>query len=194
MAYPPEPMRQPSGRKPAPDRLSTVQDFINTRDIEGQHEHIGTADELDAWLRQRRLLDSDAPACTDDDVRRAHALREALRQIAAANHDLSNPAPGPVAVVEDSARRAALTLTFSQDGGWRLDSDADGSDRAFGRLLAIMYDAIRSDRWQRLKACSRDACRWVFWDGSPNHKGRWCSMAICGNRSKVAAYRRRTDS
>jgi predicted RNA-binding Zn ribbon-like protein len=41
----------------------------------------------------------------------------------------------------------------------------------------------------RLKACRN--CRWSFYDYSPNRSATWCSMQICGNRTKTRAYRRR---
>ncbi|HWL91166.1 MAG TPA: CGNR zinc finger domain-containing protein, partial [Actinomycetota bacterium] len=31
----------------------------------------------------------------------------------------------------------------------------------------------------------------VFFDGSKNKSGKWCSMAACGNRAKVRAFRER---
>jgi predicted RNA-binding Zn ribbon-like protein len=43
----------------------------------------------------------------------------------------------------------------------------------------------------RLRACRRDACQWVFYDASRNRSGVWCSMDVCGARTKMAAYRRR---
>ncbi|TMI13474.1 CGNR zinc finger domain-containing protein, partial [Candidatus Bathyarchaeota archaeon] len=42
--------------------------------------------------------------------------------------------------------------------------------------------------WARLKACSSDTCRYAFYDNSKNHTGKWCSMAVCGNRNKVRKY------
>ena len=45
--------------------------------------------------------------------------------------------------------------------------------------------AVRNRTWERLKACSRDTCRWAFYDGSRNHSARWCSMSGCGNIVKM---------
>ena len=58
-------------------------------------------------------------------------------------------------------------------------------------LLAITYDAQRDGTWARLKICHHDACRWAFFDESRSRTATWCAMGICGNRTKVAAYRRR---
>ncbi len=39
--------------------------------------------------------------------------------------------------------------------------------------------------------CSSDTCQWAFYDRSKNRSGRWCSMQVCGNRTKTRAYRAR---
>ena len=45
---------------------------------------------------------------------------------------------------------------------------------------------MRDGTWGRLKACAEDGCRWAFYDASRNQSGRWCSMAVCGNRPRAA--------
>jgi hypothetical protein len=42
-----------------------------------------------------------------------------------------------------------------------------------------------------MKACPGPHCGWLFYDASRNSSSTWCSMAICGNRTKTAAYRKR---
>ncbi|HEY8066824.1 MAG TPA: CGNR zinc finger domain-containing protein [Methylosinus sp.] len=44
---------------------------------------------------------------------------------------------------------------------------------------------------ERLKHCANPACSMVFYDRGRNNIRRWCTMAICGNRDKVAQYRAR---
>lgn len=185
-------MPQPGGRAPAPGQLHVVQDFINTRDIEHGADVLDTAETLGRWLRRRELLDRGERLQNRTDLERARRLREALRALCAANHDQQPPPPEPVEIVEATARRAVLTVSHSRDAGWRLQPQTAGLDRALGRLVAVVYDAISSDRWWRLKVCQNNACLWAFWDASPNRAGRWCAMAICGNRAKITAYRQRT--
>jgi predicted RNA-binding Zn ribbon-like protein len=62
---------------------------------------------------------------------------------------------------------------------------------ALTRILLIVAAADAAGTWSRLKACSASDCRWVFYDRSPTRSGCWCSMRICGSRSKSRAYRRR---
>ncbi|WP_210767789.1 CGNR zinc finger domain-containing protein [Cellulomonas humilata] len=44
----------------------------------------------------------------------------------------------------------------------------------------------------RLKACANPDCQWVYYDGSRNRSGRWCSMTECGDVMKARAYRQRS--
>jgi predicted RNA-binding Zn ribbon-like protein len=46
-------------------------------------------------------------------------------------------------------------------------------------------------RWDRLKICPADDCRWAFYDRSKNRFRHWCSMAECGVRAKSRAFRAR---
>jgi predicted RNA-binding Zn ribbon-like protein len=64
-----------------------------------------------------------------------------------------------------------------------------------GEIVAALHAAIWAGEFDRLKACERESCRYVYHDRSRNRSGRWCSMSICGAREKSArAYRRRLAS
>ena len=43
----------------------------------------------------------------------------------------------------------------------------------------------------RVRQCANPNCQLLFCDDSRTRRRRWCSMALCGNRSKVAAFARR---
>jgi len=43
----------------------------------------------------------------------------------------------------------------------------------------------------RVRKCGSPSCILFFYDTSRNRTRRWCSMDLCGNRAKVAAYYRR---
>jgi predicted RNA-binding Zn ribbon-like protein len=43
--------------------------------------------------------------------------------------------------------------------------------------------------FELVKRCEDDTCVLWFFDQTKSHNRRWCSMEICGNRHKVAAYR-----
>ena len=39
-----------------------------------------------------------------------------------------------------------------------------------------------------VRRCANPRCRLFFYDDSRTHRRRWCSMAVCGNRQKVASF------
>ena len=45
-----------------------------------------------------------------------------------------------------------------------------------------------------LRLCANPRCGLFFYDTSRTHRRRWCSMTVCGNRHKVAAFARRHAS
>lgn len=46
----------------------------------------------------------------------------------------------------------------------------------------------------RLRLCANPRCGLFFYDTSRTRRRRWCSMTVCGNRHKVAAFARRHAS
>jgi predicted RNA-binding Zn ribbon-like protein len=72
-----------------------------------------------------------------------------------------------------------------------LAPSATGVDGALGRILSGVGEAMLVGTWPRLKACRAGECTWAFWDGARNRSRTWCSMAVCGNRTKARAFRRR---
>ena len=61
-----------------------------------------------------------------------------------------------------------------------------------GALALIAADAaelLGTELRERLRICPGPGCRGRFLDDSPAGRRRWCSMAVCGNRSKAAVHR-----
>ncbi len=52
-------------------------------------------------------------------------------------------------------------------------------------------DLLSTDDLSLVKRCQNPQCILFFYDTTKNHARRWCSMAACGNRAKVAAHYRR---
>ena len=50
---------------------------------------------------------------------------------------------------------------------------------------------VSSEDFAYVKACEGPACTLLFADHTRGHLRRWCRMAVCGNRAKQAAHRRR---
>ncbi len=181
---------QPAGRAPAPPPLDLVQDFVNTEIPEWARDDIGTPAELERWLRARRLLGAGETVDAAGFVAARH-VRSALRDLALLN--TLGEAPGAELRRHLDDALAGVVLAARVTGEGRLVAGAIGEavPRALGTLLTIVLEAEAAGTWERLKACRKDSCRWLFYDGSRNRSSNWCSMSICGNRAKTAAYRRR---
>lgn len=173
----------------APGRLELVRELVNTRDVEKGTNAIATAAGLAAWLAAHGLA-GQGVAVTEADVARAVGVREALRALTLANNGAPLSADAGEALAAQ-ARRGRVGVTFHDDGSAPLEAAADGVDGALGTVLGVVAEAIHDGSFRRLKACRADTCHWAYYDGSRNGTRRWCSMDVCGNRTKVRAFRSR---
>jgi len=180
---------QPAGRPPAPGRLAFVQAFLNSFWDLGRHgaEVWCSPADYGRWLAARGFRGAAGQA----DLRRALELREAIRALCLANHDGAR-ASGAEATVDRIAREvaagAALAPSLARDA---LEPTGDGPDAACALVASIVFAARADGSFARLKACPHEHCGWAFYDTSRNRSGQWCSMRLCGNRTKGAAFRRR---
>lgn len=59
------------------------------------------------------------------------------------------------------------------------------------RLATAAARLITEADFHHVRNCEGPSCTLFFLDVSKNHKRRWCSMEVCGNRAKAAAFRNR---
>jgi predicted RNA-binding Zn ribbon-like protein len=173
-----------------PRDLEVVIDFINTLDVEKQADSLTSPNELSSWLRSQDLLSDDDPDAQKPDLTRAIELREALRALALANNG-NRQSPDAWATLERAASAGRLSVHFDRGGDVDVRPEAGGITGALTLLLARVAAAVADGTWPRVKACRSDTCEWAFYDRSRNHSAVWCEMAVCGNRTKVRAYRQR---
>jgi predicted RNA-binding Zn ribbon-like protein len=173
----------PGDRAPAPGSLALVQAFVNSVDAEHGPDLFEDAAGLAEWLDRHGL----AAEVGADDPAAAGEVREALRALLHANNGASHDAAA-AAALDRAARRAGLEPAF---GAAALVPRAGGVDGAVGHVLAAAFAAMLDGSWQRLKACPREVCGWAFYDRSSNASATWCSMRVCGGRTKAGAYYRR---
>jgi len=178
-----------TGRKPAPGQLVIIQGFINTLDIEAGVDDIGTEKLLKDWLVRHGLLRA-AETVSSPDLQTALSLRKALRSLLLANNGES-VRPAWLTQLNHLLSQFPLAVSCDQNGTPSLIPVGHGMTGAFGLLLSQVVSAVNDGTWSRLKACRESNCQWVFYDGSKNHSGRWCSMSVCGSREKARAFRRR---
>jgi predicted RNA-binding Zn ribbon-like protein len=166
--------------------------FVNTRDVETRVDEIGDRGELEKWIAASDA-GVGAPNVDAAGHRRVLALREALRALLRANN-------GGVVLDEDlaplneAAARARYRTAIDSEGVLRIDPAGDGLD-AFEERLVLAVERVQAlGGWARLKACPAEDCQWAFFDRSRNRSRTWCSMEVCGNRSKTRSYRGRRSS
>jgi predicted RNA-binding Zn ribbon-like protein len=181
---------EPGDRTPAPGSLSLVQAFVNTIDREHAVDDLASPRGLADWLVAHELCPR-PPRVTAADLADAVALREGLRALLLANNGERLP-PAAVADVNRVAARCPLAVTFAADGAPSTSSTQDGVWGGLAQVLAAAQQAALDGTWPRLKACQAEICRWAFYDRSKNRSSHWCSMSLCGARSKVRAFRART--
>lgn len=185
---------QSGGREPAPGELGLVQAFVNSHyDLAHEHgaELLHSPSALASWLEARGLLDRACAAkISRADLRRALDIREGLRAMLAANNGAAWDQQAVEKLNRAAAARPAVLIQFHRDGP-SLELYERDIDGAFALLLGIVARAQLDGTWARFKACPGDDCGWAFYDYSRNQASAWCSMSVCGSRSKARAYRQR---
>ena len=122
---------------------------------------------------------------------RARALRQVLRALASRNAHGSTSDDDPRIAFAALASEMPLRFALGERGDLRIAPADRGVNGALAEILSRVFEAQVSGEWRRLKSCPGPHCGWLFYDASRNASSRWCSMSICGNRTKTAAYRQR---
>jgi predicted RNA-binding Zn ribbon-like protein len=83
-----------------------------------------------------------------------------------------------------------------QAGVWKIEFVAreGGLDWLLAAVARSGAEIIAEGARARLRLCANPHCGLFFYDNSRTRRRRWCSMAVCGNRSKVAAFARKHAS
>jgi predicted RNA-binding Zn ribbon-like protein len=82
------------------------------------------------------------------------------------------------------------------DGIWRIEFIAreGGLDWLLAAIARSAAEIVAEGPGARLRLCANPRCGLFFYDASRTHRRRWCTMAVCGNRNKVAAFARKHGS
>ncbi len=172
-------------------RGSLALDFAGTvgsRVSDAPEERIPDGDALSAWLREAGLVED--AAATEEDLAQARRLREAIHQLGDAIVAGRPLAARALATLNDAAaglRLGAPRLDRTRTVRWDADRPVA---LALARVAADAIDRFASDAG-RLTHCELPGCGALLLSRSRSDRRRWCSMELCGNRAKVAAYRNR---
>lgn len=171
----------------APGGLGLVQDFLNTRGIDGYGPDLlgdpelargWAAAAIRAWSSVRDV-NLQAPELSDGDLVKLRSLRAAIEQLVAGEP----PSSGGVGVVASFALSDAGELRLDPSGsGWRWLASA-----LWGEILLSQH----ADTWRRIKRCHNHRCGSTFYDRSKNNSGVWHDVKTCGNAVNLRASRAR---
>ena len=170
-------------------------DFLNTRPvIDGKPvELLPDSASLLRWLQATGLLTKGRAAQVvpkaDAGLSKLREFREAWRQVVLRLEYGRPPAPSFI----NRLNRLLLQHPFvdqivrSKPGLKRTRHfDLRCAEDAFGPLLDDMVSLLTTADRSRIRKCA--SCVLHFRDTSKKGTRRWCSMRLCGNRLKVAAY------
>jgi predicted RNA-binding Zn ribbon-like protein len=153
------------------------------------------------WLRETELsggqnlevAEPDAPAALETVRNLRHAWKTTLEQIMARH--------GVQAQFIKQLNRILCLDTFSETLGvegkigfhlYRSRSLLTGRPLALAILARSIAEFLITAEFKYLRRCANtDSCVLVFYDTTKNHRRQWCSNSMCGNRYKVAEFRRR---
>lgn len=171
-------------------------DFINSEYGIGDNRHDCLTDDQSVtdWLRKAGLLpDIRDHQIPDGMLAEARKLRCSARSIV--NAAMSRVAVD-LSVVNQVLEVGRPEKKLEWDGETQqLRVAVYQNIRSPSGLLWPITDAlvnlVTSDKFEFVRQCEAHDCILLFHDLSKSHRRRWCSMATCGNRMKVAAFRSR---
>jgi predicted RNA-binding Zn ribbon-like protein len=122
---------------------------------------------------------------------RASSLRNGARQIFHSLIRRETPRAEHVEPVNDMLRvtEGHDELAFGA-GRWRIEFVAreSGLEWLLAAVARSAAEIVAEGAGARVRVCANPECGLFFYDGSRTKRRRWCSMAVCGNRHKVASF------
>ena len=179
-------------------------DFINTDLVmNGQPtDLLSSFQDLVAWLVQAGLLTEKDAARIEggggydamETLKQAKAFRSTMRNMA---ERLAARKPVPqaaLALINQLLRHRIGYAQVTRRNGLferRYEAGFEDANHVLGLLAEAASDLLCTCDLSLVKQCQNPACVLFFYDTTKNHARHWCSMDLCGNRSKVAAHYRR---
>jgi len=182
----------------------TILDFLNTKPVLGGEpvELLSDAHALERWLivskfarssKTKSLLRSwrsspEAAAFVEELV----AFRERLRSAVVRIEGSSLPSDSFLAEVNSLLLRyPSYSFLNTTDGKIRRETFFEPRQPAdfWAPIIDATANLLSEPDISRLRKC--ESCVIHFFDTSKKGSRRWCSMNICGNKLKVAAYQKR---
>ncbi|AXW86008.1 hypothetical protein AU509_07735 [Lonsdalea britannica] len=172
-----------------------VLDFINSAYGVGEAFQDCLTDDASvvSWLKAAGQLPDDFSDIPSGLAERARALREAAGRMIASGRAGVACCPDTVNQVLDQGRPTRRLEWDEQASAFKLierrrDDQIDSLLEPIASALAVL---LSGESLKYVRRCEAHDCTLMFLDTTKSHRRRWCSMALCGNRMKVAAFRSR---
>lgn len=172
-------------------------DFINSEYGVGDDRHDCFDDDRSviAWLETAGVVPEGVEA-PPELLAEARQFRDAARAVV---HAAMKSSEADLTVINRILERGRpeTRLAWDQDAQrYRVDVRS-GADSPAGLLWPVadaLVKLVTDEKFEYVRQCEAHNCILLFHDLSKSHRRRWCSMATCGNRMKVAAFRNRKGS
>lgn len=141
----------------------------------------------------RAMGEQDARACAAA-LDQARMLRDTVREVLGALAGRRALKAEWVAAINQALVWGAGSARLERRaGGWQVGFVASWTEpfRALAPVARAIAELVARRRGDGIKRCANPRCSVYFLDRSRSRRRRWCSMAVCGNRMKVAAHARR---
>lgn len=170
-------------------------DFINTQFGVGstRQEYFTDDDAVLAWLKLAGVLPDDIDVAPEGLLSLALQLRENTKcLLSAAKHGI----PAEASAVNQVLRTGRPLKELQWDSGsesFKVVSRRPQENAAsfLEPIAQAIIDLLTHTPLDLIRKCEAHECTLIFHDKTKSHRRRWCSMALCGNRMKVAAFRSR---
>ena len=185
-------------------------DFLNSiaTPVDEPVDWIADGEGLLSWLEQAGLVPADVlahmrsqiPSAELDEIAaKARGLREWFRvfvqkrkgrPLRAKDLGELEPLNG---VLQRDERYGVIVADANSPSGLAFDMQRRYStaESLLMPIVEALSKLVCEEDFTYVKACEGPKCTLLFADHTRGHARRWCSMAICGNRAKVAAHRAR---
>ena len=84
----------------------------------------------------------------------------------------------------------AKAATLALDREWKQRTP----EEILAPVAEVAAELLANGNFNLVRRCEGSDCVLWFYDRTRSHHRRWCSMAACGNRNKVAAFRQRNQA
>jgi predicted RNA-binding Zn ribbon-like protein len=197
-------MSVPPAGKPAPNTSPTrladhpALDFLNTvyRADDALIDVLQSDADVRQWLKDAGWPVETEPAELPPTalLSTARALRTAIRTLVEKQKDgrIGESDLTPLNALLKQAR-SYQKVAWKKGGSLRVERKwkQRTPEEVLAPLAESAADLLVNGDFSLIRRCESEQCVLWFYDRTKSHHRRWCSMASCGNRHKVAAFRQR---